>query len=502
MDNLLLGLQTALQINNLLYALAGVVVGNLVGVLPGIGALAGISLLLPVTYSMDPTGAILMLSGIYYGTKFGGATTAILLNIPGTAPHAVLCLDGHPLALQGRAGPAIFIAMFAGFIGVGFSIILMALFSPVLSEMALRFGPAEYFSLMLMGVLASSAAATNSPVKGVASVVLGLLAGVIGTDMYSGIERFTFGLHSLADGLSLVALALALFGLTDIYANAGNLAGKGVDFGKVKGDAVRPGRGELRQSVGPIGRGCVLGAFLGVLPGAGGPMASFLSYVVEKKTSKTPERFGKGAIEGVAGPEAANSSAGIAAFIPTLTLGIPGDAVMALMLGALMIQNILPGPQLITDHPSLFWGLIVSFGVGNILLLALNIPLIGVWVKMLSVPYRYIYPVIIFLIGVGAYSVNNEMFDIASVLILGVLGYLAKYLGFQPAPLLLGFVLGPMMEENFRRSLLLSRGDLTVFFTRPLSGIFMWIIVLGIVYTIGAWFLRYRRSGDKMRQGG
>ncbi|HWK70642.1 MAG TPA: tripartite tricarboxylate transporter permease [Burkholderiaceae bacterium] len=477
-DNLILGFQTAFSLHNLMYAFVGVVLGNLIGVLPGIGALAAISMLLPITYGLDPTGALLMLAGLYYGTSFGGATTSILLNLPGTASHAVVCVDGNPLARQGKGGQAIFMAMFASFMGVCVGIVLMMFFSPMLVNVAFLFGPSEYFALMLMGLLAASTLTSGSPLKGIASVVVGLIFGVVGTDVNSGVARFDFGIPELQDGIALVALAMGLFGITDVLANAANL-GEGTLLTKgIGGQSVRPGKGEIRKAMPSIARGSIIGSALGILPGAGGTMASFMSYATEKKMARAPERFGRGAMEGVSGPESANSSAAITAFIPTLTLGIPGDAVMALMLGALMIHNITPGPQLMAEYPAMFWGLLVSFWLGNLMLMVLNIPLIGVWVKLLSVPYRLIYPTVLFLIAIGVYSTNNNLFDVSVVLFIGIFGYLAASLGFQPAPLLMGFILGPMMEENFRRALLLSRGDAFTFFDRPLSGSFMAITML------------------------
>jgi len=482
-DNLLLGFATAFSLNNLLYAFVGVLLGNVIGVLPGIGALAAISMLLPVTYGLDPTGALVMLAGLYYGTSFGGATTSILLNLPGTASHAVVCVDGNPLARQGRGGQAIFMAMFASFLGVCTGIVLMMFFSPLLVNVAFYFGPAEYFSLMLMGLFAASALTTGSPLKGVASVIMGLIFGVVGTDVNSGVARFDFGIPELQDGIALVALAMGLFGITDVLANAANLKG-GSLLRTVDRQSVRPGKGEIRAAMPSIARGSVIGSALGILPGTGGTIASFMSYATEQKVSKTPERFGRGAMEGVSGPEAANSSAAITAFIPTLTLGIPGDAVMALMLGALMIHNIAPGPQLMVEHPAMFWGLLASFLLGNVMLMILNIPLIGVWVKLLSVPYRLIYPAVLFLIAIGVYSTNNNLFDVAVVLTIGAFGYAAVSLGFAPAPLLLGFVLGSLMEENFRRALLLARGDMFTFFQRPLSGSFMAVTLLMVASVV------------------
>jgi len=491
-DNLILGFATAFSLHNLMYAFGGVLLGNIIGVLPGIGALAAISMLLPVTYGLDPTGALVMLAGLYYGTSFGGATTSILLNLPGTASHAVVCVDGNPLARQGRGGPAIFMAMFASFMGVTTGIVLMMFFSPLLVDVAFMFGPWEYFALMLMGLFSASALTSGSPLKGLASVVIGLIFGVIGTDVNSGVARFSFDIPELTDGIALVALAMGLFGVTDVLANAASLKGGSLlTEGKFDNRSVRPGPGEIRQMMPSIGRGSAIGSALGVLPGAGGTIASFMSYSMEQKISKTPERFGKGAMEGVSGPEAANSSAAITAFIPTLTLGIPGDAVMALMLGAMTIHNIVPGPQFMAEYPAMFWGLLASFLLGNVMLMVLNIPLIGVWVKLLSVPYRLIYPVVLFLIAIGVYSTNNNLFDVGMVLAIGVFGYAAVTLGYQPAPMLLGFVLGSLMEEHFRRALLLSRGDMLSFFKRPLSGTFMAITLLMLAFVI---YKRLRRK--------
>ena len=485
-QNLMGGFVVALSPDNLLYSFIGVFMGNLIGVLPGIGPLAAISMLLPVTYTLEPTGALMMLAGIYYGAQYGGATTSILLNLPGVASHAVTCLDGYPMAKQGRGGAALFMAMFASFIGATFGIVLMMFFSPLLVELAFKFGPAEYFAMMLLGLLAASTLAKGSPLKGVAMVVVGLIAGVVGTDVNSGVARFSFGVPELTDGIALVALAMGLFGLSDILANANRMGeGDTVKESKITMRSLRLGKGEMKRSWGPIARGTSIGSFFGILPGTGSTIASFISYAVEKKISKTPERFGHGAIEGIAGPESSNNAAAQTAFIPTMSLGIPGDAVMALMLGALMIHNIQPGPPLLTEHADVFWGLIASFWIGNLLLLVLNIPLIGMWVKLLTVPYRLIYPAVLFFICVGVYSTNNNMFDVGTVLAIGVFGYLLMRLSFEPAPLLLGFVLGPMMEENFRRALLLSRGDMSVLFTRPISGAFMalcGLLIAGVAY--------------------
>ena len=462
------GFGIALKPINLWFSFVGVFVGNLIGVLPGIGPLAAISMLLPITYGLDPTAALMMLAGIYYGAQYGGATTSILLNVPGVASHAVTCLDGHPLAKQGKAGTALFMAMFSSFFGACVGILIMVFFSPLIVDVALSFGPAEYFALMALGLLAASTLARGSPVKGIASVVIGLILGIVGTDVNSGVQRFAFDVPELTDGLSLVALAMGLFGVADILTNV-NRIGDSTVQGDVSMRSLRPEKGDLRKSWMPILRGTFIGAFFGMLPGTGSSIASFMSYATEKKVSKTPERFGKGAIEGVAGPEASNNAASQTAFVPTMTLGIPGDATMALMLGALIIHGIQPGPQMITEHADIFWGLIASFWVGNLILVVLNVPLIGLWVRMLTIPYRIIFPSVLFFVCVGVYSGNNNLFDVGVVLAAGLAGFGLMKLGFEAAPLLLGFVLGPLMEENFRRTLLLSRGDMAVFVQRPIS---------------------------------
>ena len=498
LDNLWQGFGVALLPNNLMWSFIGVFMGNLIGVLPGIGPLAAISLLLPVTYSLDPTAALMMLAGIYYGAQYGGATTSILLNLPGVASHAVTCLDGHPMAKQGRGGAALFMAMFASFIGASIGIVLMTFFSPLLVDLAFRFGPAEYFAMMMLGLLAASTLAKGSPLKGIAMVLVGLILGVVGTDVNSGVARFALDIPELTDGLALVALAMGLFGIADTLANV-NRIGSGSVETKVTLRSLRLAKGEMKRSWMPILRGTSIGAFFGILPGTGSTIASFISYATEKKVSRHPEQFGQGAIEGIAGPEASNNAAAQTAFIPTMSLGIPGDAVMALMLGALMIHNIQPGPQLISEHPLIFWGLIASFWVGNLLLLVLNIPLIGMWVRLLTVPYRLIYPCVLFFICIGVYSGNNNLFDVGVVLAIGVGGYFTTRLGFEPAPVLLGFVLGPMVEEKFRRALLLSRGDPGIFVTRPISAAFMLaccLMLAGVAYS------RLRKGRPAQRAAG
>lgn len=482
LDNILLGFATALTWQNLSYSLLGVVLGNIIGVLPGIGAIAAISMLLPVTYGLDPAGALMMLAGIYYGSTYGGAITSIMLNLPGTAQHAVVCLDGNPMARQGRGGPALLSAMVASFVGGTIGVIILALFSPVLVLLAFQFGPAEYFSLMLLGLLAAATLTMGSAIKGLVMTLIGLLAGVIGTDVNTGVIRFTFGMQDMQDGLSLVALAMGLFGVSDILRSVNKLGiGATLVDAKVSMRSLWAGRKEIRGLGGSILRGTGIGSFFGLLPGTGGTLASFLSYATEKKLAKDPSRFGHGAIEGVSGPEAANSSATQTAFIPTLNLGIPGDSTMALMLGAIMIHNIQPGPTLMVDHPTLFWGLIASFWIGNVMLMVLNIPLIGIWVRMLTVPYRLIFPTVLFFICIGVFSESNTFFDVWVVMAIGFFGFAMARLGFEPAPMLLGFILGPMVEENFRRTLLVSHGDFMVFLTRPISAGCLGFIALMLI---------------------
>ncbi|MBS3669989.1 tripartite tricarboxylate transporter permease [Vreelandella boliviensis] len=467
-NGLLLGLQSALHPTILLYCFIGVFIGTLIGVLPGIGALAAISLLLPITYHIPPTAAIVMLAGVYYGAQYGSSTASILLNLPGTPASAVTCLDGHPMAKQGRAGVALFMTTVASFVGSMLGIAILVMFTPAIAELGLKFGPAEYFAMMLLGLIAASTLASGSPLKGLAMVVLGLLLGTIGIDVNSGVPRFTFGMSGLMDGINLVALAMGVFGITEVI-TAINQPREGKIKERLSFRSMLPSRKDTRDSVMPMLRGTGIGSFLGALPGTGASIASFLSYAVEKKVAKDPSRFGKGAIEGLAAPESANNAAAQTGFVPTLSLGIPGDAVMALMLGALIIHGIQPGPMLMTEQPALFWGLIVSFAIGNIMLVILNLPLIGIWVALLRIPYSVLYPAILVFIALGVYSVNGNPFDIFVVAVLGALGYALSVLRFEAAPLLLGFVLGPLMEENLRRALLLSRGDMMTFIERPIS---------------------------------
>ncbi|UOD49999.1 tripartite tricarboxylate transporter permease [Orrella daihaiensis] len=467
-NSLLIGFDAAIQPTVLLYCFLGVFLGTFVGVLPGIGPLAAISLLLPITYYIDATSAIVMLAGVYYGAEYGGSTASILLNLPGTTANAVTCLDGHPMAKQGRAGVALFMTTIASLVGGVVGIMALVLFSHAIVEMAMQFGPAEYFALMVLGLIAASTLASGSPAKGMAMVVLGLLLGTVGTDINSGTVRFDFGIPKLMDGISLVVIAMGLFGISEIV-NSITVKRDNKVTQKITMRSMMPTREDVKASLMPMSRGAGIGGFFGALPGTGAAISAFIAYAVEKKIAKDPTRFGNGAIEGITAPESANNAAAQSAFIPTLTLGIPGSATMAIMLGALIIHGIEPGPLLMSEQPSLFWGLIVSFFIGNIMLLVLNIPLIGLWVSILNIPYRLLYPAILVFIAIGVYSVSNSPFDILLVAIVGILGVVLSALRFQAAPLLLGFVLGPLMEENLRRALLISRGDLMVFVDRPIS---------------------------------
>ena len=471
------GFSVALEPHNLMWSFVGVLIGNLIGVLPGMGALSAISMLLPLTYTMHPVPAILMLAGIFYGSQYGGAIGAILLNMPSHPPHAVTCLDGYPMTQQGKGGTALGITMIASFFAASFGITIMIFASPLLVNMALKFGSTEMFSIMLLGLLAGGTMARGSPIKGVAMTVVGLLIGIVGTDVNSGVARFTFGIPELRDNVELVALALGLFGVADFLRNVNRM--HTVSSGpKVRFRDMRPSKNELKQAFFPMLRGTLIGTLFGAMPGTGSTITTFIAYAFERKISKTPERFGRGALEGVASPEAASHSKTQVDFIPTMSLGIPGDALMALILGALLIQGIQPGPQLIREHADIFWGLIASFWVGNILLVILNVPLIGIWVKILQVPYRYMFPCALFFIAIGVYSTHNNLFEVNEVLVFGIIGAILVALEFPVAPILLGYVLGPLVEENFRRAVLLSHGDLRVFFQTPISAGFMTACIL------------------------
>ena len=467
LNHLILGFSVAVTPLNLLYCLFGALIGTLIGVLPGIGSVATIAMLLPITFSIPPVSALIMLAGIYYGAQYGGSTTSILVNIPGEAASVVTCLDGYAMARQGRAGPALGIAALGSFFAGSVCTVFIFLFSPPLAGIAFKFGPAEYFSLMVLGLVAAVVLASGSLLKAIAMVFLGLVMGLVGTDVNSGVRRFCFGLSELADGIGFVVVAMGLFGFAEIITNLEHKEKREIFTSKVQG--LLPTLADLKASWKAVVRGTLLGSLLGILPGGGATISSFASYTLEKRVAKDPSRFGKGAIEGVAGPEAANNAAAQTSFIPLLTLGIPANAVMALMIGAMMIHGIVPGPRVMAERPELFYGMIASMWVGNFMLVILNLPLISIWVRLLMVPYRLLFPAILMFCCIGVYSLNNTAFDVALTAGFGLLGYVFVKLGCEPAPLLLGFILGPMMEENLRRAMLLSRGNASAFFTRPIS---------------------------------
>ena len=480
LSNLALGIETAFTLQNLMWCFIGVLLGTLIGVLPGIGPLATIAILLPITYKMaDPSTALIMLAGIYYGSQYGGSTTAILVNLPGESASVVTTLDGYQMARRGKAGLALATAALGSFFAGTVATFLIAAFAPPLAEVAFKFGPAEYFSLMVMGLIAAVVLAHGSFIKALAMVLLGLLLGLIGTDVNSGAARFTFGVPELIDGIDFAVIAMGLFGFSEIIYNL--KAQEARELLKEKVTDLVPSKADVKRAAPAVLRGTALGSLLGILPGGGGILSSFASYAIEKKISKHPEEFGKGAIEGVAGPESANNAGAQTSFIPMLTLGIPTTPVMALMIAAMMIHNIQPGPQVMTSNPSLFWGLIVSMWVGNFFLVILNLPLIGMWIKLLQVPYRLLYPAILLFCCIGAYSLNNNVWDVMMIIPFAILGYYFKKWKCEPAPLLLGFILGEMMEEYLRRALTLSRGDWGVLFDRPLSATLLAITALLIL---------------------
>ncbi len=467
LDNLALGFSTALTLQNLIYCFLGVLLGTMIGVLPGLGPIATIAMLLPATYALPPIAALIMLAGIYYGAQYGGSTTAILVNIPGESSSVVTAIDGYQMARRGRAGVALFTAGFGSFFAGCVATLVLAAFAAPLAQVAFKFGPAEYFSLMVLGLIGAVVLASGSLIKAIGMIILGLLLGLVGTDVNSGAARYSFDIPELTDGIGFVAIAMGVFGFAEIMSNLEQKDKRETFLDKVT--SLWPSKEDFKRMMPSILRGTGIGSLLGVLPGGGAPLAAFAAYSLEKKTSKHSAEFGKGAIEGVAGPESANNAASQTSFIPLLTLGIPPNAVMALMVGAMTIHNIQPGPQVMTSNPALFWGLIASMWIGNLMLIILNLPLIGIWVKMLTIPYRHLYPAILVFCCIGVYTVNNTNFDIFMTAIFGIAGYLFFKLGCEAPPLLLGFILGPMMEENFRRALLLARGDFTTFITRPLS---------------------------------
>lgn len=480
--NLSIGIEAAFTPLNLLYCLGGVFVGTLIGVLPGLGPTATIAMLLPVTFGLPPVSALIMLAGIYYGAQYGGSTTAILINLPGESSSVVTALDGYQMARQGRAGLALSTAALGSFFAGTVATFLLALFAPPLAEIALKFGPAEYFSLMVMGLVASVVLAHGSLIKAIAMILLGLLLGLVGTDVTSGTPRFTFDTPELADGINFVIVAMGMFGLGEIIRNLENEETRDVFSRKITG--LLPTWNDIKSITAPVLRGTALGSALGILPGGGAMLSSFAAYSLEKKISKNSKNFGKGAIEGVAAPESANNAGAQTSFIPMLTLGIPSNPVMALMIGAMIIQGIQPGPQVMTEQPALFWGIIVSMWVGNFFLVVLNLPMIGLWVRMLTVPYHLLYPAILVFCSIGVFSLNNSTFDVYLMAMFGVLGYVLSKLDCEPAPLLLGFILGPMMEEYLRRAMVLSRGDPLVFVERPISATMLGLAVIGLIVVL------------------
>jgi TctA family transporter len=481
LGNLLYGFGVAVSLQNLAYCFVGVLVGTLIGVLPGIGPLATIAMLLPITYGVPAEAALIMLAGIYYGAQYGGSTTAILVNLPGETSSIVTCIDGYQMARQGRAGPALATAAFASFFAGTVGTLLIALCAPPLAEFALKFGSPEYFSLMLMGLVAAAVLTQGDMAKSLAMVTLGLLLGIVGNDIHSGIPRFAFGITELSDGIGFIVLAVGVFAIAEIIANLGAPDEPRTAASGVKG--LMPTREDVKQSVAPILRGTGIGAFFGVLPGTGPAVASFASYMLEKKIARDPSRFGHGAIEGVAGPEAANNADAQCKFIPMLTLGLPVSGVMALMLGALTMQGIQPGPEVMGQRPELFWGLIASMWIGNLMLVILNLPLIGLWVRLLTVPYRLLFPAIMAFAAIGIYSLNSSPFELYLAALLGIAGFVLSKLGFGMAPLLLGFVIGPLMEDNLRRAMTMGRGDPTILVTRPISLSFLiaTVLILAVV---------------------
>jgi putative tricarboxylic transport membrane protein len=491
LEHLAFGFSVALSPVNLFWGFVGTLLGTLIGVLPGLGPVATISILLPFTFSLGPQQAIIMLAGIYYGAQYGGSTTAILVNLPGESSAVVTCIDGYQMARQGRAGLALATAALASFLAGTFATLVIAAAAPQLAEVALQFGPADYFSLMIFGLIGAVILARGSVVKAVGMILIGILIGIIGIDVNSSVARFTFGMLEFGDGIDFAVVAMGLFGLGETIANLG--------LGEESRMYVRDYAGlwpkpkDLRAILKPAVRGTLLGSALGILPGGGPVLSAFSAYSLEKKIAKDPSRFGRGAIEGVAGPEAANNAAAQTSFIPMLTLGLPSNAVMALMIGALMMQGLYPGPQLMRDRPELFWGLVASMWTGNVMLVVLNLPLVGIWAKFLTVPYRFLYPGILLITCIGVYSINTRAFDVVLACIFGFAGYLFNRLGCEPAPLLLGLILGPMIEENLRRALLISHGNPFVFLQRPISLTFL-ILAAALIGILVAPMLRSTRE--------
>jgi TctA family transporter len=490
--NLALGLDTAFTLTNLMYCLIGVFVGTAVGVLPGLGPVATIAMLLPATFGLPPISALIMLAGIYYGAQYGGSTTAILVNLPGESSSVVTAIDGYQMARQGHAGKALATAAIGSFFAGTVATVLLALFAPPLAEVALKFGPAEYFSLMVLGLVASVVLASGSLLNAIGMVILGLILGLVGTDVNSGAARYTFDLPQLADGINFVIVAMGMFGIGEIIRNLEHDESRSLVMKKVSG--LMLSKEDFKRIIAPVLRGTALGSALGILPGGGAMLASFASYSLEKKVSKNSAQFGKGAIEGVAAPESANNAGAQTSFIPMLTLGIPSNPVMALMIGAMIIQGIQPGPAVMTEQPALFWGLIVSMWIGNFFLVVLNLPMIGLWVKMITVPYHRLYPAILMFCAIGVFSLNNAEFDVYLMALFGLFGYICAKLDLEPAPMLLGFIIGPMMEEYLRRALLLSHSDPMVFVTRPISATMLALAVAALAVVMSPTLRRKREE--------
>lgn len=488
MEGLLIGIEAAFSPENLLWVFLGVLLGTVVGVLPGLGPVATIALLLPITYVLEPISAVIFLAGIYYGSMYGGTITSVLLRLPGESASVITTLDGYQMARQGRAGPALGISAIGSFIGGTIAVIGLTLLAPLLAKAALLIGPPEYFAITLLGLALVSYLGSGSRIKAFLMAGVGLLLATVGQDLLTGQGRFTFGQTALFDGFDFVAIAMGLFGVSEILHSLERTATGEKIMGKIKN--VFPSRADLRQSAGPIARGSVLGFIIGILPGGGGVMSSLASYATEKRLAKDPSRFGKGAIEGVAGPETANNASSQSSFIPLLTLGIPSNVVLALIYGALLVQGITPGPQLITNEPAIFWGVIVSMYIGNIILLVMNLPLVGVFIQLLRVRQGVLAAFALLITMVGVYSINNDVFDMAIVLGFGALGWVLKKTGFDPTPLVLAFVLGPIMEESFRQSLLLSQGDLGIFVARPLPLVILVVITAIACWSLFAWIRR------------
>jgi putative tricarboxylic transport membrane protein len=492
LDNLMLGLSTAFQLKNLMFCLIGALIGTAIGVLPGIGPIPTIALLLPFTFGLEPASAMIMLAGIFYGAQYGGSTTAILVNVPGETSSVVTCIDGHEMAKRGRAGAALATAALSSFFAGTVATLVIALLALPLSALALKFTAVEYFSLLVLGLIAAVVMAHGSVMKSLAMVLLGLLIGLIGIDVNSGVARMTFGITELSDGIDFVPVAMGLFGLGEIIANL-----ERKDERRVVSQSIRdliPTWVDMKQAFPAMLRGTAVGSILGVLPGGGAALPPFTAYALEKKLAKDPSRFGKGAIEGVAGPEAANNAGAQTSFIPLLTLGVPSNALMALMIGALMMQGIQPGPQVMTEQPVLVWGLIASMWAGNLMLLVINLPLVGVWVSMLKIPYRLLFPAIVLFCCIGTYGISNSLFNVWLMLGCAVIGYFFIKIGVEPAPLLLGLVLGPQLEENFRRALLLADGDFTVFIRHPISAGLLAVVAILLLAMLSPAVLRKRKE--------